>query len=283
MQKALIIGCGYTGLALARRLAQNNIELHLTSRTGGKVEDFSISALDLLDEKPLALPDVHDTTVYYMVPTLFRQYDSEQLPHLRPLARVLEKCGEQRPAGFIYLSSTSVYGEQNGAVVDEQTTPRPNSPWGKMRLDLERLALAFGSTQKIPVCILRIAEIYGPGRGPIARLQRGLGPHDADRFSNRIHRDDLADILCELGKRLDRSLLIAADGNPSPTKEVYEYAARLLGLTELPPSLPLPTDPNTLSLARDSKRLNNSALLNWLGHPLRYPSYREGMGTVSSL
>lgn len=278
MNKALIIGCGYTGKRLAERLSTQGVEVHATTRSGESPPGTHGHALDLLTPHAnLRLPYADGCVVYYMVGPLHREYDATQAPHIAVMSRALTALKQEDIVGLVYLSSTSVYGDQQGGWVDEQTPLSPKSPWGQMRAELERAIWDFGAAQSIPAAVVRLPEIYGPGRGPIDRLRRGYALRFPERFSNRIHVDDLADVLAELGSRRDKELLLVSDGHPATTEEIYAYAADLAGLPAPAQSNDLPTDPNILSLVRDSKRCNNAALLAWLGRPLRFPSYREGV------
>lgn len=280
-QRALIIGCGYTGRELARRLLARGVSVEGTSLGGGDpgVPGLRLRALDLRAPPPdLSFGAAAEgAVVYYLVSTLHRAHDPSARPHLAPLEAVLAALG-RAPAALIYLSSTSVYGDRAGGGVDEETPPAPESPWGWMRADLERHAWQWGRARGVPACVLRVPEIYGPGRGPIARLRAGGVVRYPERFSNRIHLDDLVEILVELGARREPELLLACDDEPARSGEVYALAARLLGLREVPLGAEREcADPNLLSLQRDSKRCSNARLRAWLGRPLRYPSYREGL------
>jgi nucleoside-diphosphate-sugar epimerase len=281
LKRALIIGCGYTGAVLARRLRAAGVALSGTSRGGGELPGLKLRPLDLRAPGRLELPEAEGAVVYYMVSTLFRRHDPRSRPHLRPLEAVLEALSVGDPRGLIYLSSTSVYGDRGGAWVDEHTPATPASPWGQMRADLERRVWAFGAERGVPACVVRLPEIYGPGRGPVSRLRQGYTVRYPERFSNRIHVEDLALVLHELGQLLEPRLLLVADGTPATTAEVYDHAARLLGLEAAPRGEPDPVaDPNRLGLLRESKRCDVTLLRRWLDRPLRYPSYREGLPTT---
>lgn len=277
MERALIIGCGYVGAALAARLRGAGVEVNGTSASGGP----GLLPLDLTaEDHDLELPAA-DAVVYYMVSTLTRRYDADQRPHLRPLERCLTALERRPPAGLIYLSSTSVYGDQDGAWIDELTPTAPQTPWGRMRVELERRVWDFGAAQGLPTCVVRLPEIYGPDRGPVARLKRGYSLRYPARFTNRIHVDDLARILERLGQRLEPQLLLAADDEPAPAREVYGHTAALLGLGPVEETAPDPgVDENRLGLMRESKRCRNARLKAWLGAPLRYPNYREGIAAL---
>jgi nucleoside-diphosphate-sugar epimerase len=280
MRRAFIIGCGYTGGALAHRLLSAGIPVAGTNASGAPGSDPALARFDLLDPRPPDLRAAEDAVVYYMVPTLAREYHGAAGPHMPPLRAALDALRPHAIAGLIYLSSTSVYGDKDGAWVDEETPPAPHSPWGRMRLDLEETVMAYGADRDVPACVVRLPEIYGPGRGPAARLRQGYRLRFPERYSNRIHREDLADVLLDLGRRLDRPLLLAADDCPARAQDVYAFAARLLGLGEVSVAREETADPNRIALLRDSKRCSNARLREWMGRPLRYPSYREGIPTT---
>jgi len=288
MERAFIIGCGYVGAALARRLRAAGVEARGTSLSGAPIPEVEIVVADLRGAAPLDFAAASGAVVYYMVSTLARVEDGSHRP---PLQRALAALDAHPIAGLIYLSSTTVYGDRGGDWVDERTPVAPTSPWGRMRVELEQLIWAYGGRRAVPACVVRLPEIYGPDRGAIARLREAAEPtvRFPDRYSNRIHIDDLADVLLELGRRPDRQLLLVSDGHPATTGEVYGEAARLLGLPPPrvvdgaePRDVPAP-DPNRLALQRDSKRCRNDELLRWLGRSLRYPDYRQGLAACLGL
>jgi nucleoside-diphosphate-sugar epimerase len=264
-----------------RRLCAAGIEARGTSLSGTAVAGAEIAAVDLRGEAPLDFAAAAGAVVYYMVSTLARVEDGSHRP---PLQRALAALDAHPVAGLIYVSSTTVYGDRGGDWVDEHTPVAPTSPWGRMRVELEQMIWDYGRRRALPACVVRLPEIYGPDRGVVARLRQGAEPalRFADRYSNRIHVDDLADVLLELGRRLDRELLLVSDGHPATTEEVYREAARLLGLpppraVDAAPAGADEPDANRLALLRDSKRCRNDELLRWLGRPLRYPDYRQGL------
>ena len=299
--KALIIGCGYTGARLARRLIAAGAEVTGTDTASGPravdAPGLRWQELDLLDDGPLELPAAADAVVYYMVSTLARR--DEGKPHLPPFERCLAALSRQPLRGLVYLSSTSVYGDRQGDWVDEGSSVSPGSPWGRMRVELEQAVWRFGAERRVPACVARLPEIYGPGRGPVARLRRGHVVRAPERFSNRIHIDDLVMTLDQLGRDLDPPLLLVSDDEPAPTLDVYRFAAAQLGLGEdavqvetgdveadQDPSLSAPSglsplvDPNRRGLVTESKRCCNRRLRSWLRQPLRHPTYRDGITAI---
>jgi len=286
--RALIIGCGYTGARLARRLIAGGAEVVGTGTAAGPraVDPPGLrwQELDLLDDGPLELPAAADAVVYYMVSTLAR--NDEGKPHLPPFERCLAALARQPLRGLVYLSSTSVYGDRQGQWVDEGSPVRPASPWGRMRAELERAVWRFGAERGVPACVTRLPEIYGPGRGPVERLRSGYVVRAPERFSNRVHVDDLVMTLDQLGRDLDPPLLLVSDDEPAPTLDVYRFAAARMGLGEdavhLDAGEPLPKDPNRRGLVTESKRCCNRRLRRWLRQPLRYPTYRDGIMAILS-
>jgi len=279
MERALIIGCGYTGQALARRLAGQGVEVTGTATGPGEaVRGVRLREVDLTRDVSLELPEAAGAVVFYMVPTLARQ-EAGRL-YLPPMERCLAALGRQPLRGLIYLSSTSVYGDAQGAWVDESSPVAPRSPWGRMRVELEQAVASFGRARRVPACVVRLPEIYGPGRGPVERLRAGYVLRSPHRYSNRIYVDDLVTVLGTLGERLDLPLLLAADNEPATSLEVYSYAAQRLGLELTVEEGPAPGDANRRALVEESKRCRNAQLRSWLGHPLGFPSYREGITAI---
>ena len=278
MRKAFILGCGYTGMVLAHRLKAAGVEVAGT-RAGGESGEVGIplQPLDLRLGPAPPLSRAGGAVVYYMIPTGHRVYDAEGLPHLGLMDNALAGLAGQPIEGVIYLSSTSVYGDVEGAWVDENTEPAPRSPWGRMRLDLERRVERFGRERGVPACVVRLPEIYGPGRGPVARLRKGYTLRFPHRYSNRIHVDDLALVLDELGRRLSPSLLLVSDGHPATSAEVYDHAASLLGSGPVPRGGEVTGDENRRALLSESKRCRADVLMSWLGRELKYPSYKDGL------
>ena len=279
MRKAFILGYGYTGQVLAQRLVRMGVATAGT-RAEGEIdqgEPVHVRRLDLRAGTAPPLTEAAGAVVYYMIPTGYRAYDPVRRPHLELMDNALAGLAGQPIQGLIYLSSTSVYGDPEGGWVDEQTRPAPRSPWGHMRLELELHLQRFGQQQGVPTCVVRLPEIYGPGRGPVARLRKGYTLRYPHRFSNRIHVEDLARVLVRLGQRLDPPLLLVSDGNPATSAEVYDHAARLLGMEGVPRGDDDTVDENRRALLSESKRCLAELLMSWLGEPLKFPDYREGL------
>lgn len=182
-----------------------------------------------------------------------------------------------------YLSTTGVYGDSQGAWVDEKMSPKPQQARSIRRLSCEKEWLETG----LPLQILRLPGIYGPGRSAFESLLIGKSrmidkPHQV--FS-RIHVDDIAGsilFLINLASQGNRQIIInVADNLPTNNIEVLSYAATLAGKT-LPQIEPFESaaksmSPIALSFWQENRRVNNKLLCKELGYHLIHPDFRFGM------
>lgn len=179
-----------------------------------------------------------------------------------------------------YLSTTAVYGDRDGGEVDETSDLRPASKRGARRVEAERAWLDLAPS--IPVHIFRLAGIYGPGRGPLEKVQapdakRVIKP---GQVFGRIHIEDIAGT-CEasIARSNPGAVYNVTDDLTCPPQEVLEYAADLLGIPH-PPAVDFETaemSPMARSFYGENKRVSNDRIKSELGVTLRYPTYREGL------
>jgi nucleoside-diphosphate-sugar epimerase len=186
-----------------------------------------------------------------------------------------------------YLSSTVVYGNRDGAWVDEDTLPAPSQPRGRLRLDSELRWSQFANHRAVD--IIRLAGIYGPGRSAFDDLRAGTARRmikPGHRFG-RIHRDDIAKALraamtqhLEPGKRI----LNFSDDVPAESAAVVTEAARLLGVPPPPEISFADAFPTMSPMAKSfwsenrqvsSRKTQHALSLRWL-----YPSFREGLAAI---
>ena len=178
-----------------------------------------------------------------------------------------------------YLSTTGVYGDHDGGWVDEDSALDPATELGKRRVKAEREWLDI---QGLPVHVFRLAGIYGPGRGPFAKLRRGVAQRviKKNQIFSRIHVDDIAQVLlASINKPNPGRVYNVCDNDPQPPEVVIEYAAKLLGM-EPPPAVPFEDavmSPMARSFYSDSKRVRNDRIKNELGVDLRYPDFKSAL------
>jgi len=206
--------------------------------------------------------------------------DAQGDPVLARFADMLTQSGELRR--IVYLSTIGVYGDHDGAWVDETSATSPRSPRGQARLAAERQWSALGAARGIPVHILRLAGIYGPGRNLLVKLREG----DARRIVkpgqkfNRTHVEDVAQAIgLTLASWGPGEIWNVADDEPAPPQDVIAFAAQLLGMAP-PPEEPYETagmTPMARSFYADNKCVSIEKLKRELGFRPLYPTYREGL------
>jgi nucleoside-diphosphate-sugar epimerase len=184
-----------------------------------------------------------------------------------------------------YLSSTAVYGDHQGAWVDEDTLLKPNNnKRTEQRIAAEIAWLTLGQELNIQTSIFRLAGIYGPNRNVIQQLKHGQVQcifKEGQVFS-RIHVDDIANTLEISMHGLMAGIYNISDDEPASSHEVMQYAASLLGL---PSPKIIPYNQATLSeMAQEfysnNRRIKNYRIKNYLNVKLEYPTYREGLAAL---
>ena len=171
-----------------------------------------------------------------------------------------------------------------GGWVDEATPPAPGSARGQGRLDAERTWRALGAGASIPVAVLRIAGIYGPGRSALDQLRRGTA-HRIDKpgqVFSRIHVEDLGRIAAAAAVQRAGGVFNLCDGEPAPPQDVVAHAAELSGLP-CPPLVPFDQaelSPMARSFYSENKRTRSVRVASELGIELLYPDYRAGLRAI---
>lgn len=184
-----------------------------------------------------------------------------------------------------YLSTTGVYGDHGGALVDENTPTAPTSERARRRVAAERDWLAFGRARGVMVQIFRLAGIYGPGRNVLEDLKDGTAKRIVrpGQLFSRIHVEDIAAVLrAALTGDHPSAIFNVCDDEPAPPAEVVTFAADLLGVTP-PPEIPFEQaalSPMALTFWADNKRVDNRRMKEELGVGLTYPTYREGLKSL---
>jgi nucleoside-diphosphate-sugar epimerase len=184
---------------------------------------------------------------------------------------------------IVYLSSLGVYGDHAGAWVDETATTIPAHARGGARLAAEQAWQALGRKRGVPVAVLRLAGIYGPGQNAFTRLLAGRAHRVAKpgHVFNRIHVFDIAQAIdAAFSSRVD-GIFNVTDDEPAPYADQVLMAAKLL---DIDPPNELSMDearqilsPMALSFYASCVRVRNDKLKSTLGVHLRYPTYREGL------
>ena len=252
MPKTLLsIGHGYSARALAPLLLAGGWRIIGTTRSEEKAEALRAGGIEAVvwpgtDLRPYLAQASHVLTSVAPTP------DGD--PVLADIGAELAQASHLEWIG--YLSTTGVYGDHAGGWVDEDTVLSPSTKRGQMRVAAE----SAWQVLDLPLHIFRLAGIYGPGRGPFAKVRAGTARRiiKQGQVFSRIHVD------------------------PAPPEAVIAYAAELLGRS-LPPAEDFETaemTPMARSFYAESKRVSNRRIKDELGIELRYPDYRAGLQSL---
>lgn len=180
------------------------------------------------------------------------------------------------------LSTTSVYGDRDGAWVDEDGEIRPTNKRGSRRALAEAQWLTLFETHGIPVHVFRLAGIYGPGRSALDAVKAG-NTRRIDKPGhafNRVHIDDIVQtLMASMAQPNAGRAYNVADDLPAQSHEVIGYAYELMG-KEPPPVIPFDMAdqaPMARSFYLDNKRVSNKRIKQELGVKLKHPDYKSGL------
>ena len=277
MARILVAGCGDIGAAAGRALATDGHDVVGLKRHPPETDDgITYIQADLSRAADLRSVGAGFDLVVYILSPGDRSEEAYRRVFEHGVNNLLGALSRNASgARFLFVSSTSVYGQRLGEWVDEESATEPARMNGRILLQAEKTVLAHKNNN----CIVRFAGIYGRGRSWLLQdvARGGSVQHTPPYYTNRIHRDDCVAILRYLSTRLlagDRlaPVYLASDDDPAPKWEVYDFLAARLGLQ--PPgkaTLPAGTDQN--------KRCQNNRLKQ-LGYKLIYKSYREGYANM---
>ncbi len=280
--KCLIVGCGYVGLSLGAELVRFGHEVFGLRRnvsTEAELKTAGITPLFADITKPETLeklPREFDWVVHCVAAggdaENYRQIYLEGTRHL------VKWLSASPPKKFIYTSSTSVYGQNDGSPVKESSPAEPAAETAKVLVETEKVLLEAFQREKFPAVILRVAGIYGPDRGHwfkqfIKNEARMEG--DGSRFLNMIHRDDVVGcIVAALKSGRPGEIYNAVDDEPVSQKNFFEWLGATLGKYP-PPSVPQnPVEDRKRGVT--NKRVSNRKLKMELGCQFKHPNFRKG-------
>lgn len=286
MTTLLALGFGYSAAAVAARLKEEGWRIIGTSRSAdgvAAIEALGHEAIPFDGEAPSpALADAlgEATHLVHSAPP-GEAGDPLLIHHGGDIAgSALRWIG--------YLSTIGVYGDRQGAWIDEADEAAPTSLRSKQRADAELAWQAAAEDSEVALTVLRLAGIYGPGRNTLERLLAGTEKRidKPEQVFNRIHRDDIvATVLAsiELGED-GGGIFNVTDDEPAPPQDIVTYGARLLGI-EPPPLIPweqADLTPMGRSFYLETKRVRNDKIKDVLGVTLAYPTYREGLQALAA-
>jgi nucleoside-diphosphate-sugar epimerase len=280
--RILIVGCGYVGVPLGAELVRLGHEVFGLRRNASAENELKAAGI-----RPL----IADATKLEELEKLPREFDwvvhciaaggdaeNYRAVYLQSTRNLIEWLSAVPPKKFIYTSSTSVYGQNDGSAVKESSPTEPISETSKILLQTEKVLLDAASRKKFPAVILRVAGIYGPDRGH--RFKQFLKNEatiegDGSRFLNMIHRDDLVGgIIAALKSGRAGEIYNAVDDEPVSQRTFFEWLAGTLG------KYPPPSVPENFIEDRKrgvtNKRVSNRRLKMELGYQFKHSNFRIG-------
>jgi nucleoside-diphosphate-sugar epimerase len=275
----LLLGAGYSAQTFAARALTNGDRVVGTTRSAEKMEGLRAVGIDplvfdgMLDEPVRAALKRATHLVVSIAPGEagdpgLDAVSGADMPDLQWIG---------------YLSTVGVYGDHGGAWVDEESPCRPVAKRSARRLEAEGEWTRLAAGWQVPLAILRLSGIYGPGRNAFVNLERGTARRivKPGQVFNRIHVDDIAGALAHLSERLEGGVFNVTDDEPAPPQEVVSHAARLMGVAP-PPEIAFDAAEMT-AMARsfygESKRVSN-ARLKASGFVFGHPTYRHALDTM---
>lgn len=273
----MIFGAGYSGKAIANALKPEAASLSGTTRSKDKfaslatagMTPFLFDGVHLNDELIAAMGNVT-----HLVQSVAPGKDGD--PLLALLGGDLKKFLPNL-TWVAYLSTVGVYGDHHGAWVDETTPCRPVSARSVERVAAEAAWTEAAQKANVPLSVLRLSGIYGPGRNAFMNFEKGTARRlvKKDQVFNRIRVEDIGAALAFLAQKNERGIVNVTDDEPCPPQDVVSFAATLMGV-EPPPEQAFETadlTPMARSFYGENKRVSNARIRD-LGFDFRFPEYR---------
>jgi len=286
----MIFGCGYVGTALARALIERGVRVGALTRNPERAEDLrdmGLAEVILADLDGAAWKDdlrQSYAAVVNCVSSAGGGLDGYRKSYVEGQKRILEWARTQEIRAYLYTGSTSVYAQDDGRVVDEESDTSNAPATGQVLLESEQLLESQAELFEAWY-VFRLAGIYGPDRHFLLnQLREGSGsiPGRGDYHMNMIHRDDIVSaVLTALKSVAPSGIYNIADDEPATKETVLNELAQMLGL-------PVPEfDPSNVPprLKRRGGRMPDRIVSNrkaktQLGWQPKYPSFREGYATL---
>ena len=269
-EKLLIIGCGDIGQRLAQQLDTYHYQTTgLRRQPPADLPYLRYQTCDTTQARQLAevfRREAFDVVVISMTPSERSDAGYEQA-YVRTCENLVAalKQHQHEPRLILFVSSTAVYGQNDGSWIDEQSPTQPSSFSGKRLLEAEQVIQHSGFAH----CIVRLSGIYGPGRNRLIEQVKQRRASSSPHYTNRIHADDCAGVLAHLimQQQLPAGIYLASDSSPTPMIEVVSWIAEQLGIKDF-------LAENAVN-DRGNKRISNQRLIT-SGYRFRYPDFRTG-------
>ncbi len=282
MEKTLLsFGHGYSAAALARILEPKGWRIIGTSRSEEKLTNFMENGIEPRLWPGADMTPALNAATHLLISPAPTENGDPVLAELRD--EITKRAAKFEWVG--YLSTTGVYGDHDGGWVDENSSLTPATKRGQLRVKAES---EWGDIPDLPLHIFRLAGIYGPGRGPFAKVRNGTARRiiKKGQVFSRIHVEDIAQVLAaSIAYPNPGAAYNLCDDDPAPPQDVIGYAAELLGVP-IPPAIDFEDadmSPMARSFYAESKKVRNDRIKDELGVTLKYPDYRAGLKALLAL
>ncbi|MBD9374128.1 SDR family oxidoreductase [Rhizobium sp. ARZ01] len=283
--RLLVLGAGFSGRAIAQAFMLAGFSAVGTTRSPDKQVALAVLGIEplLFDGEAISaeLASVMEGATH-LVQSIAPGKNGDPLfrPGTKPVGDLMPNL-----QWVGYLSTVGVYGDHKGAWVDEDTPIHPASTRSVERVEAEERWLAFSEQCGLPVAVLRLAGIYGPGRNALRNVEEGTARRliKKDQVFNRIRVEDIGGSALFLARGGHSGVFNITDDEPGPPQDVVAEAARLMG-AEMPPEVPFETaelSPMARSFYGENKRVSNARIRS-LGFFFRYPNYRMSLAQMWS-
>lgn len=279
MSELLVFGAGFSALECAARTREMFERRIGTTRSAAKEEKLRGAGLEPLLFDGAPTPQLREALARasHLLVSIAPGHSGD--PVLSAFHAELLAAPALQWIG--YLSTVGVYGDHGGAWITEEALPRPVSPRSVERFAAEEAWKSLARQKRIPLAILRLSGIYGPGRNAFVNLEKGTARRlvKPDQVFNRIHRDDIARAFELAARGKAAGVYNITDDEPSPPQDVIAFAAGLMGV-EPPPEQDFATaelTPMARSFYGENKRVSNAKSKAALGMEYAWPDYRTAL------
>jgi nucleoside-diphosphate-sugar epimerase len=279
----VILGCGYVGSRIARAGLAAGRRVRVCSRSTGRLQELGAAGAEVkfVDGGATktfvsALDNSNGATVIYSIPPV------TTLPPGYAMRAALQAAYGASASCFIHFSSCGLYGDRpdDDVWIDEDT---PMTPDGAMKGIETDEAEVDKCTFDMRTVILRLAPVYGPGRGVRERIKNGQYRilDEGQHVTSRIHVDDVVKIVLAAEERApDKTRVLVGDDEPVTQGEYAKWLSERMGVP-LPPYRAM-LEPGKARPAHRNRRIRNTRLKETLGIALAYPTFREGEAAIEA-
>jgi len=280
----VILGCGYVGTRIARAALAEGRTVRVCSRSTGRLQPLGelgaqVKFLDASTPKSFtaALGGMAGATVVYSIPPV------TTLPPRHAMRAALQAAYGAGATCFIYFSSCGLYGDSpdDDVWIDEDTPVTPDA--AMQNIEADELEIQSSSFDRLRTVILRLAPVYGPGRGVRERMRKGQYSilEDGQHVTSRIYVDDVVRIIGAAEQHApDKAIYLVGDDEPVTQGEYARWLSERLGVA-MPPSRQI-VEPGRARVPHRNRRIRNARLKRELQLELKYPTFREGEAAIEA-